>query len=151
MAGRRGRRLRKAIARVTRSHLRALGVTPPAHLLVVVQRTVAVEERPLAALLQRFEDGEGRRRHVLFLALSAGGRGVGDEEVVATLRQQLQHVVAGELGTLQSMPQEPARVRSAVALVPQTPGQEPPPFEEEAPPLEAFGSDDGAFAVAVER
>lgn len=150
--GKRGRRLRKAIARVTRSHLRALGVTPPGHLLVVVQRTVVEEERPLAALLQVFEDGEGRRRRVLFLALSVDGRQVSDEEVLATLRQQLQRVVADELGTLRlSVPLEPARVRPAAELVPIRPRQEPP-FNDEAPPPEAFESyDDGAFAVAAER
>jgi hypothetical protein len=150
--GKRGRRLRKAIARVTRSHLRALGVTPPGHLLVVVQRTVVEEERPLAALLQVFEGGEGQRRHVLFLALSVAGRQVSDEEVVATLRQQLQRVVADELGTLRlSVALEPARVRPAAALVPIRRGEEMPPFEDEAPPPEAFeGYDDGAFAVAAE-
>jgi hypothetical protein len=151
--GKRGRRLRKAIARVTRSHLRALGVTPPGHLLVVVQRTVVEEERPLVALLQVFEDGDGRRRQVLFLALSVEGRQVSDEEVVATLRQQLQRVVADELGTLrESVPLEAARARPAAALVPIRRVEEMPPFEDEAPPPEAFeGYDDGAFAVAAER
>src|SRR5690606_26440843 len=79
-----GRRLRGTIARVTRTHFAALGVTPPGHLLVVVQRTFLDEERPLAALLQVFEDGAVQRRHVLFLALSVDGRQVGDEEVIAT-------------------------------------------------------------------
>ena len=106
--GRQGRRLRRAITRVTRDHLRGLGVAPPGHLLVVVQRTVTLEERPLESLLQVFEDAEGHRRHVLFLALTASGRDVDDEELLATLRQQLQRVVAPQLGTPVSMPQEPA-------------------------------------------
>ena len=150
--GKRGRRLRNEIARVTRTHLRALGVTPPQHLLVVVQRTVVEEGRPLAALLQVFEDGEGRRRHVLFVALSADERQVSNEEVVATLRQQLQRVVGNDLGKLAlSVPLEPARTRPA-AVVPIRRGQESPLFDHEAPPPEAFeGYDDGAFAVAAER
>ena len=151
--GKRGRRLRKEIARVTGTHLRALGVTPPGHLLVIVQRTVVEEVRPLAALLQVFEDDEARRRHVLFLALSVQGRQVSAEEVIATLRQQLQRVVADELGTLRlSVPLEPARSRPTAAVVPIRRSQEPPPFDDEAPPPEAFESyDDGAFAVAAER
>ena len=150
--GKRGHRLRTEIARVTRTHLRALGVTPPQHLLVVVQRTVVEEGRPLAALLQVFEDGEGRKRHVLFVALAVDGRQVSDEEVVATLRQQLQRLVGDELGTLRlSVPLEPARTRPA-AVVPIRRAQEPPLFDHEAPPPEAFeGYDDGAFAVAAER
>lgn len=151
--GKRGRRLSNEIGRVTRTHLRALGVTPPQHLLVVVQRTVVEEGRPLAALLQVFEDGEGRRRHVLFVALSADERQVSNEEVVATLRQQLQRVVGDELGTLrENVPLEPARIRPAAAVVPIRRGQEPTPFDHESPPPEAFeGYDDGAFAVAAER
>lgn len=145
--------MRGTVARVTRSHFAALGVTPPAHLLVVVQRTVVEEERPLAALLQVFEDGAGRRRHVLFLALSVEGRQVSDEEVIATLRQQLQRVVGDELGTLRlSVPLEPARARPAAAVVSIRRSQEPPPFEEDVPPPESFESyNDGAFAVAAER
>ena len=149
--GKRGRRLRKEIGRVTRTHFHALGVTPPAHLLVVVQRTVVEEDRPLAALLQVFEDGENRRRHVLFLALSAGGEQVSDEGVLATLRQQLQRVVADELGTLRlSVPLEPARVRTPAVVVPMRQDQEPPPFEDEAPlPEESFESWDGVAAAAA--
>lgn len=152
VSGKRGRRLRRTVARVTRTHFRALGVTPPGHLLVVVQRTVVEEEHPLAALLQVFEDGEGHRRHVLFLALSVDGRQVGDEEVIATLRQQLQRVVADELGTLRlAVPLEPARSRPPAAVVPIRREPEPPPFDEEAPPIEAYeGYDDGALAVAAE-
>jgi len=153
VSGKRGRRLRKEIGRVTRTHFRALGVTPPGHLLVVVQRTVVEEDRPLAALLQVFEDGEGRRRHVLFLALSAGGEQVSDEGVLATLRQQLQRVVADELGTLRlSVPLEPARVRTPAVVVPMRREQEHPPFDEEAPPPEeTFESWDGIAAAAAAR
>ena len=147
--GRPGRRLRRAITRVTRAHLRGLGVAPPGHLLVVVQRTVVLEERPTESLLQVFEDAGGRRRHVLFLALTAGEREVDDEELVATLRQQLQRVVAPQLGTLLSMPQEPARVRPEP--VPAEQGPWVGPFEKEASPLEVFEGRNGAFAAAAER
>ena len=151
MEGRQGRLLRRAITRVTRAHLRGLDVRPPEHLLVVVQRTVALEERPLQSLLQVFEDGEGRRRHVLFLALTAGDREVNDEELLATIRQQLQRVVAPQLGTLLSTPQEPARVRPEPEPVPAEQGPWVGPFEKERSPLEAFESRNGAFAAAAER
>ena len=126
-------------------------MTPPEHLLVVVQRTVTLEERPLQSLLQVFEDGEGRRRHVLFLALTAGDREVNDEELLATIRQQLQRVVAPQLGTLLSTPQEPARVRPEPEPRPAEQGPWVGPFEKEASPLEAFESRNGAFAAAAER
>ncbi len=149
----RARRLCRAIASTTRAQLRALGVTPPAHLLVVVQRTVVEQQRPLAALLQVFEDEASRRRHVLFLALAVDGRQLSDDDVVATLRQQLQRVVSAELGPLAlSVPVEPARTRSSAAIVPLRRSHQASPFDDEGPPPEAFeGYDDGAFAVAAER
>ncbi len=149
----RARRLCRAIASTTRAQLRALGVTPPAHLLVVVQRTVVEQERPLAALLQVFEDEAGRRRHVLFLALAVDGRQLSDDDVVGTLRQQLQRVVAAELGPLTlSVAVEPARARSSAAIVPLRRPEQAAPFDDEAPPPDAFeGYDDGTFAVAAER
>ncbi len=153
--GRQGRRLRRAITRVTRDHLRGLGVAPPGHLLVVVQRTVTLEERPLESLLQVFEDAEGHRRHVLFLALTASGRDVDDEELLATLRQQLQRVVAPQLGTPVSMPREPERVRPEQEPAPEPAPAEPTPwvgpFEKEASPLEAFEGRNGGFAAAAGR
>ncbi len=148
----RARRLRRAIARATRAQFRALGVTPPAHLLVVVQRTVH-EERPLSALLQVFEDGDGLRRHLLFLALTVQGEPVGDSEVVATLRQQLHRVAGDGLGTLTlTVPIGPPRARPATV----TPirSVEAPPYEEDAPPLDDADwqpIDDGAYPVAAER
>ena len=149
--GRQGRRLRRAITRVTRAHLRGLDVRDPEHLLVVVQRTVVLEERPLESLLQVFEDAGGRRRHVLFLALTAGDREVDDEELVATLRQQLQRVVAPQLGTPVSTPRDPASVRPEPEPVPAEQGPWVGPFEKERSPLEAFEGRNGAFAAAAER
>ena len=149
--GKRGRRLRTAIARVTRSHLHALGVTPPEHLLVVVQRTVAQEGRPLAALLQVFEGSGGRKRHVLFLALTAGDRKVGDEEVVATLRQQLQRIVAAELGTLLDTAAEPARVEREIEVAPPAPERPESPLDELAATPDAFRGLHGTRPIAAHR
>ncbi len=150
--GRRGRRLRRAITRVTRSHLSALGVTPPAHLLVVVQRTVVLEGQPLAALLQVFEGEGGPRRHLLFLAASAEGRKASCGEVVATLRQQLQRVVAAELGAPVGTAAVPASACAGAASSP--PPSEPPettPLEELASSPAAFGGLNGAFRAAADR
>ena len=149
--GRRGRRLRGAIARVTRDHLGGLGVTPPDHLLVVVQHAVAQGERPVESLLQVFEDGEGRRRHVLFLALTTGGREREDEELLATLRQQLQRVAAPQLGTPVELPGEPAPGRVEPEPVADEPGAWVGPFEREVSPLEAMEGRNGAYAPAAER
>ena len=149
--GRRGRRLRRAITRATRDHLAGLGVTPPGHLLVAVQRTVELEGRPLASLLQVFEDAGGRRRNVLFLALTAGGRELDDGELLAMLRQQLQRVVSGELGTPVSLARAPAEAGPEETAAGPAPGEWVGPFEKERSPLEAFEGRNGAFAAAAER
>ena len=149
--GKRGRALRGAIARATRTHLRALGVGVPGHLLIVVQRTAVDQDRSLAALLQVFEDAQERRRHVLFLALSVEGRQVSDEEVIATLRQQLQRVVADELGTLRLIvPLEPARSRRPARVVSLRRTAEHPPFEDEdVPPPDDYEGYEGYDRSAV--
>ena len=152
VAGRRGRRLRRAVGRAAAGHLRALGVAPPERLLVAVQRTVVEGGRPLEALLQVFEDGAGRRRHVLFLALSVEGRSVGDRELVATLRQQLQAVASGQLGELRlQVAQEPvaAAPRAATAA----PGPAGPlVFDPAEPPLpeRARSHANGASGAALD-
>ena len=147
----RARRLRRAIRRGMRAQFRALGVTPPAHLLVVVQRAVS-EERPLAALLQVFEDAGGVRRHVLFIALTVNAEPVSDGEVVAILRQQLHRLVGDALGALAlTVPIAPARTRRA-AVTPIRPVEEPP-FADAPPPDDDDWQqiDDGAYPVAAER
>ena len=148
-AGRHGRRLRRVVARVTRGHLRALGVAPPAHLLVVVQRTVTLEGRPLRALLEVFEDAAGQTRHVLYVALTAGGRRSSDEDVAATLRQQLRHVVAPELGSLRTVPLEAEPARAA-AERPEPPGEPEAPGLDELllPGGESAGANGALPAVA---
>src|SRR5438309_11831175 len=77
----RARRLRGTIVRAARAYVKALGVPPPERLLVVVQRVV-LDDEPLNALLQVFEDCDGQRRQVLFLALSVQDRSVSDDELV---------------------------------------------------------------------
>ncbi|MCY4638940.1 MAG: hypothetical protein OXC94_01175 [Chloroflexi bacterium] len=152
LPGKRGRRLRRAIARAARSHLRALRVTPPGHLLVVVQRTVVLDGRPLASLLQVFEGERGPRRHVLFLAASTGDRKLGDGEVVAALRHQLQRVVAAELGAPVATEAEPVAGRAEPDHTP--PPSEPPeptPLEELASSPAAFGGLNGGFPARAGR
>ena len=148
VSGTRGRRLRRAIARAARSHLRALGVAPPGHLLVVVQRTVTMEERQLQSLLQVFEDAAGRTRHVVYIALSAGGRPSSDEDVVATLRQQLRHVVAADLGAFRSVPPEAA---PATDHAEPTQDAEASPLDELLLPGRGAGGVNGAVPADVMR
>ncbi|MDP3173531.1 MAG: hypothetical protein Q8M88_03750, partial [Phenylobacterium sp.] len=93
----RARRLRRALVRATRAQFKALGVAPPEHLLVVVQRVV-LSDRPSASLLQFFDGRDGRRRHVLSLAFVVGDDSMSDGAIVSTLRQQLDEVVGEALG-----------------------------------------------------
>ena len=151
VSGTRGRRLRRAVARVTRNHLRALGVAPPGHLLVVVQRTVTVGERQLASLLQVFEDADGRTRHVLYVALSVGGRRLSDEDAVATLRQQLRHVVGAELGALRVVALEAAAVPAATGDAELAAEPEVEHLEEALPPARVGADTNGAFPVDLVR
>ena len=152
VCGKRGRRLRRAVARAARCHLEALGVTPPGHLLVVVQRTVTMEGRPLQALLQVFEDAPGVTRHVLYIALTVGARRSSDEDVVATLRQQLQHVVASELGTARLVALEaPAAAAAAAAAGSVDDAPEPSPLDELMLPGPAAPDRNGAFPADVAR
>jgi len=145
----RARRLRRMIVRATQAQYRALGVAPPPHLLVVVQRHVR-DERPLASLLQVFEDTEHRKRHVLFLALMVGEESVSDGAVVATLRQQLHEVVAEALGPIVCTVPTPAAQPRSAAVVPLHPPRPAPPIEDEAPPLDdTYAPVDDGYAVAV--
>lgn len=150
--GGRARRLRRMVTRATRTQFRALGVAPPAHLLIVVQRTVH-EARPLAALLQVFEDSDGMRRQVLFLALSVDGESLSDGEVVAMLRQQLHQVVAEALGRLTlSAPCDSPRAHRSAPILELRHGPEPPPFEEAPPPDDSWERIVGEnYPVAAER
>ena len=149
VCGKRGRRLRRQVARAARGHLEALGVTPPGHLLVVVQRTVTIEGRPLQALLQVFEDAPGVTRHVLYIALTVGARRSSDEDVVATLRQQLQHVVAAELGAPRVVALAAPAGTAAAESIDDAP--EPSPLDELMLPGPAAPDRNGAFPADVAR
>lgn len=130
----RGRRLRRMVRQVTREQFRALGVRHPDHLLIVVQELVH-EEQPLASVLRVYEDAQQRQRHVLFIALSVDGEAMSDGAVLSVLRQQLNVVVASELGRVaDTHVVAPAKRRAKAAVTPIRPTNEPaPPWDEEAP------------------
>lgn len=146
----RARRLRRALVRATRAQFKALGLAPPEHLLVVVQRVV-LSDRPVASLLQVFDGRDGRRRHVLYLAFVVGDDSMSDGAIVSTLRQQLDEVVGEALGpVVRAVPVTAARPpASVVPLRPVAP--EPPPFDDDdVPPLDDswVPMDSGAVAAA---
>lgn len=149
----RARRLRRMLTRATRTQFRALGVTPPEHLLVVVQRSVQ-QEQPLASLLQVFEHGDGTRRHVLFLALSVGEESMSDGAVVAMLRQQLHEVVGEALGPLVCTVTCGARPERRPAVVVPLRHQDEAviSFEDAPPPDDRWAPvDDRGYAAGAER
>jgi len=150
----RARRLRRALSRATRTQFRALGVTPPRHLLIVVQRTVVDGDRALAALLQVFEQPDGTRRHVLFIALTAGEESMSDGAIVAVLRQQLHEVAGDALGSLVcSVPcTAPQKSRPATVVPLRHAEPEVSPFDDAPPPDDHWApTGDGVYAVAAER
>jgi len=148
---RRTRRLRRVVVRTTREQFKALGVAPPQHLLIVVQRIVQ-RERPEASLLHVFDGSDGMRRHVLYLALRVGDEPMSTGAIAATLRQRLYDVMGDQLMpvVLAGPPADvPTRPASVVALRPSVP--EPPPFDDDdAPPLDDSWApvDGGALAAA---
>ncbi|GMU40114.1 MAG: hypothetical protein AMXMBFR23_09800 [Chloroflexota bacterium] len=149
----RARRLRRMLTRTTRTQFRALGVAPPQHLLVVVQRIVR-SERPEASLLQVFDGRDGVRRHVLYLAFVVGDESMSDGEIVATLRQRLYEVVGDALGAVRTVPVTVEQPRPASVVPFRAPVAEPPPFDDDdAPPLDDswMPMDGGAIAAAAER
>ncbi len=149
----RARRLRRMLTRTTRAQFRALGVMPPQHLLVVVQRIVR-GERPEASLLQIFDGRDGVRRHVLYLAFVVGEESMSDGAIVATLRQRLYEVVGDALGPMRALPVTAEQPRPASVVPFRAPVAEPPSFDDDdAPPLDDswVPVDDGAIAVAAER
>lgn len=149
----RARRLRRMLTRTTRTQFRALGVAPPQHLLVVVQRIVR-GERPEASLLQIFDGSDGVRRHVLYLAFVVGEESMSDGEIVATLRQRLYEVVGDALGPMRAVPVTAEQPRPASVVPFRAPVAESPPFDDDdAPPLDDswVPMDGGAIAVAAER
>ena len=70
---------------------------------------------------------------------------------MATLRQQLQHIVATELGTVRSMPLAAARVQPEVELSPPMTAQRSTALDELVPSPEVFGSANGVFPTVTGR
>lgn len=88
--------LRRLVRRSARGYARALGVSLPDGLAVIVQRVV-FDSRQVNGLLCAFEN-EGRKRYVIQLALSVNGREVSDGELLAALRHELSAVFADAIG-----------------------------------------------------
>jgi len=88
--------LRRLVRRTASSYAKALGVSLPNGLAIIVQRVV-FDGRQVNGLLTAFE-ADGARRYVIQLALSVNGREVSDGELVAALRHQLSAVFADAIG-----------------------------------------------------
>ncbi len=88
--------LRRLVRRAARGYAEALGVPLPDGLAVIVQRVV-FDGRQVNGLLTAFEH-DGRKRYVVQLALSIGGREVSDGELLAALRHELSAVFADAIG-----------------------------------------------------
>jgi hypothetical protein len=88
---------RRALARDLRTALRqlrrVLGTTFPADLGVVVQQTLCAE-RPLVGCYELGPRGEGTRAVLVRLALSAGGRRLSTDELLAVLADQCVAIAA---------------------------------------------------------
>lgn len=88
--------LRRLVRRTARGYSKALGVSLPDGLAIIVQRVV-FDSRQVNGLLTAFES-DGTRRYVIQLALSVGGRDVSDGELLAALRHELSAVFADSIG-----------------------------------------------------
>ncbi|NJD66845.1 MAG: hypothetical protein FIB00_16675 [Chloroflexi bacterium] len=88
--------LRRLVRRTARGYAKALGVSLPNGLAIIVQRAV-FDSRQVNGLLTVYETGDAKR-YVIQLALSVGGREVSDGELLAALRHQLSAVFADAIG-----------------------------------------------------
>ncbi len=88
--------LRRLVRRVARSYAKALGVSLPNGLAIIVQRVV-FDGRQVNGLLTAYQSDD-EKRYVIQLALSVNGREVGDGELVAALRHELSAVFADAIG-----------------------------------------------------
>jgi hypothetical protein len=88
--------LRRLVRQVATSYAKALGVSLPGALAIIVQRVV-FDTRQVNGLLTAFESDE-EKRYVIQLALSVNGREVGDGELIAALRHELSAVFADAIG-----------------------------------------------------
>jgi len=88
--------LRRLVRRTACNYAKALGLELPGGLAIIVQRVV-FDGRQVNGLLTAFEH-EGRKRYVIQIALSVGGREVDDGELLAALRHELSAVFADAIG-----------------------------------------------------
>jgi hypothetical protein len=88
--------LRRLVRRTARGYAKALGVSLPGGLAIIVQRVV-FDTRQVNGLLTAFESDD-EKRYVIQLALSVNGREVGDGELIAALRHELSTVFADAIG-----------------------------------------------------
>lgn len=88
--------LRRLTQRTARSYAKALGVSLPNGLAIIVQRVV-FDGRQVNGLLTAYQS-DGEKRYVIQLALSVNGREVSDWELIAALRHELSAVFADAIG-----------------------------------------------------
>ena len=88
--------LRRLVRRTARGYAKALGVSLPGGLAIIVQRVV-FDTRQVMGLLTAFESDD-EKRYVIQLALSVNGREVSDGELIAVLRHELSAVFADAIG-----------------------------------------------------
>lgn len=88
--------LRRLVRRTARGYAKALGVSLPGGLAIIVQRVV-FDTRQVNGLLTAYQSDE-EKRYVIQLALSVNGREVGDGELIAALRHELSAVFADAIG-----------------------------------------------------
>lgn len=123
------RRLRRAVTQATVTFAASLGASPPAGLVIVVQR-VAHEGRDLNGSLKTFEIS-GSKRHLLQLASTVNGRQVSEEELLVALRDGLTRVLAdfiGEPVQTAAIELDLPRARQAAPVIAlRANGSQPPP------------------------
>jgi len=88
--------LRRLVRRTARSYAKALGVSLPNGLAIIVQRVV-FDGRQVNGLLTAYQSDD-EKRYVIQLALSVNGREVSDGELIAALRHELSAVFADAIG-----------------------------------------------------
>ncbi len=88
--------LRRLVRQVATSYAKALGVSLPGGLAIIVQRVV-FDGRQVNGLLTAYQSND-QKRYVIQLALSVNGREVGDGELIAALRHELSAVFADAIG-----------------------------------------------------
>ena len=88
--------LRRLVRRTARSYAKALGVSLPNGLAIIVQRVV-FDGRQVNGLLAAYQSDD-EKRYVIQLALSVNGREVSDGELIVALRHELSAVFADAIG-----------------------------------------------------